>query len=99
MISVILLVFCVIVLVELVCNGAELVVYVDRNSEHGAGVNHGLRCEPEDGVGNFAQRRNDETGNGECYAADEHADGGDVLDIYAMFSCHRIVFFRVMKQR
>ena len=34
MISVILLAFCVIVFVEFVCDGAELVVYVDRNAKH-----------------------------------------------------------------
>ena len=97
MISVIFL--CAIVLVEFVGDGTELVIYVDRNSEHGAGVNHGLRGEPQDGVRDFSHRGNDEAGNGEAYAADEHADSGDVLDINAMFSCHRIVLFRVMKQR
>ena len=55
-------------------------VHIDGNAENASGINHGLRCIPQHGVGDDAHGGHKESGDSETHAGHKHSDGAAVLN-------------------
>ena len=61
--------------VEPTREGAEFLINVNADAKDGASIDHCLCSKPQHRVGDFPDRSDDETSDGERHAAEEHADG------------------------